>query len=170
MIGRLETTYYLILDPTSSKVIEWQVFCFLEGQILQFSAIVIFTVFWDFMQCFLRNAMSESAEISRVSLSITHWQINYEVFVKFSEQFDKSEIFNYEFLLEYILKTSQKCCFPRFSAFSILYSITVIFLCFLYLGKFTTLVWDCFLPMRRGKFVCLTQKLPACGRQVNGKA
>ena len=35
--------------------------------------------------------MSESAEISRVG---PYWQINYEVFVKFFEQFNKSEIFD----------------------------------------------------------------------------
>ena len=36
------------------------------------SAIVIFIVFWDFMQHFLRNAMSENAEISRIGLPISH--------------------------------------------------------------------------------------------------
>ena len=44
--------------------------------------------------------MSESAEISRVGLPIVpHWQINCEVSVIFSEQFNKSEIFNNEFYL-----------------------------------------------------------------------
>ena len=33
------------------------------------------------------NAMSTSADISKVSLPILHWQINYEVFVHFSDQF-----------------------------------------------------------------------------------
>ena len=45
--------------------------------------------------------MVESSEISRVGLPIPHCQINYEVFVKFSEQFNKSEIFNDEFTLKY---------------------------------------------------------------------
>ena len=56
-----------------------------------------FHCFLGFYTTFLRNSMSESAEISRVGLSILQWQINYEVFVKFSEQFNKSEIFNDEF-------------------------------------------------------------------------
>ena len=38
--------------------------------------------------------MPESVEIRRVGLPIhAHCQINYEVFVKFEEQFNKSEIF-----------------------------------------------------------------------------
>ena len=77
-------------------MLEWQVFCFVKGHILQYSTIIIFTVFWDFAQHFLRNAISESAEISRVAVPIPHWQINYEVFVKISEQFNKTEILNEE--------------------------------------------------------------------------
>ena len=46
------------------------------------------------------NATPESAEISRISLSIPHWQIKYEVFVKFSEKFNKSEIFTDEFYIK----------------------------------------------------------------------
>ena len=33
-------------------------------------------------------------EISKVGLTFPHWQMNYEVFVKFSDQFNMSEIFN----------------------------------------------------------------------------
>ena len=77
-------------------ILDWQVFGFLEGQILWFFAIVIFTVFWDFTH-FLRNAMSESAEISRVGLLIlAQWLVKYDGFVKFEEQFNKSENFNDE--------------------------------------------------------------------------
>ena len=42
--------------------------------------------------------MSESLEIRRIGLRIhVHLQINYEVFVKSEEQFNKSEIFIDEF-------------------------------------------------------------------------
>ena len=34
---------------------------------------------------------------------------------------------------------SQKRCLPQFSVFSVLYSLSLIFLCFLYRGKFATL-------------------------------
>ena len=122
---------------------------FLKGQILHISMIVIFTVFWDFTQCFLRNAISESAEISRVGLPIhAQWQINYQVFVTFEVQFNKSENFTAEFYFWifqkqwfswiFLLLSHKKRCFPRFSMFSVLYSISVIFLCFPYRGKLTT--------------------------------
>ena len=62
--------------------LEGQVFRFIKGEILRFITTVIFTVSWDFMQCFLRNTMSESAETSR--------------------KFNKSEIFNYEFYFKII--------------------------------------------------------------------
>ena len=51
--------------------VEWQVFCFLKGQIPQFTAIVISIVFWDFYAMPFKNVMSESAEISRVDLPQT---------------------------------------------------------------------------------------------------
>ena len=136
------------LEEGMSFMVEWQVFHFLKGQILWFPAIVIFTVFWDFTQRFFKECnvcKPESAEISRVGLSMhAQWQINYEIFVKFKEQFNKSENFN-EGLLLNILKTMifldisfldlQKRCFPLFSVFSVLYSISVIFPCFQYRGK-----------------------------------
>ena len=44
------------------------------------------------------------SEISRVGLPIPHWQMNYEVFVKFPEQFYNSEISSDEFYFEISLK------------------------------------------------------------------
>ena len=54
--------------------LEWQVFCFLKGQIPRFSVIVVFSVFWAFIRnIFCRTlATSESAEIGMVGLSIPH--------------------------------------------------------------------------------------------------
>ena len=44
------------------------------------------------------------------------------------------------FFLDIFCFESQKCCFPQFSLFSVLYSISVFFLCFLYPGKRATLI------------------------------
>ena len=51
---------------------KWQVFRFLKGQIPRFFAILIFTVFFVCTQSFLKNTMSENAEISRVGLPISY--------------------------------------------------------------------------------------------------
>ena len=82
--------------------LEWQVSRFLKGQIPRF----IFHCFLGFYATQPNNAMSEGAEISRVGLPIhVQWHINYEDFVKFEEQFNKSEKFNDEFYFE-ISKTT----------------------------------------------------------------
>ena len=68
-------------------------------------------------------------------------------FVKFSDQFNKFEILMMNFTIKYsktmifldIFFCLQEHCFQRFSVFSILYLISLIFLC-LYRGKFATLI------------------------------
>ena len=70
--GAVRIQIMLLEHINLSYDIEWQVFRFLKGRILVFSAIVVFTVLQDLTQPFLRNAMSESAEISRVKTYVYH--------------------------------------------------------------------------------------------------
>ena len=85
----------------------------------------------------LRNAMSESAEISRVGLPEPHWQMKFcfrfLILLNFKSYLTSLRFLMLNFTLN-ILKTviffekfgfeSQKCCFLRFS---VLYSISVMF-------------------------------------------
>ena len=54
-----------------------------------------------FYATFLRNAISKSTKISRVCLPISHWQINYEVFVKVQSNFTSRRFLMMKFTLKY---------------------------------------------------------------------
>ena len=99
-ILRVPSIQHQWVSPYAFKL-EWKVFPFLKGPTTQFSATVIFTVFWDFTQRFLRNAISESAKISRVCLPISHRLINYEVFVKGQSNLTSRRFVMMNFTLNY---------------------------------------------------------------------
>ena len=80
---------------------------------------------------------------------LAHWQIHHNLLhfrsnltslrllmINFSLKYSKIVIFLDIFCFE-----SQKRCFQRFSVYSVLYSISVIFPCFLYCGKLATLYY-----------------------------
>ena len=83
----------MLVSMTRSK---WQVSCFLQGQILQFSMIVIFTVFWDLMQRLFEecNVWKCRGQQDRRTYSTCTMTDELWSFVKFEEQFNKSENFN----------------------------------------------------------------------------
>ena len=63
---------------------------------------VLFCFVCLFACLFFKESNIESAEISWEGLHITHlWQMNYEVFVKFSKKFNKFEILMIKFTLKY---------------------------------------------------------------------
>ena len=117
-----------------------------------YSAIVVLTVFWDFTQHFLRNALSESSEISRAGLPIPHRQINYETFVKNfqSNYLQRLEILmmnltskyskNNNFLRYFLFFRHRNTVFHNFQCFPF-YAQFLWFFCFLYHGKFATLTY-----------------------------
>ena len=101
-----------------------------------------------FMQRFLRNAVSESAGISRVGLLIPHGQINYKVFfLIFLDQFNKSGIFNGGFYF-FCPKNSDFLGYFLFWVANTLFSVIFCFVLNLhnfsvysYRGKFATLFY-----------------------------
>ena len=98
--------------------LEWQIFCFLKGQTLGFSVIVIVTVFWDFAQHFLRNAMSESADISRVGIPSTYTYISTLTDKTMKVLLNlKSNLTSLRFLMNFTLKYSKNNDFLGYFCF-----------------------------------------------------
>ena len=124
--------------------IEWQFSCFLKGQILRFSTIVIFAVSGILRHVFEgmpKKCRDHVYHIGRQTKELSNFKSNLTSLRFFMKNFTLNYSKNNDFLLVFLsfVLSGKKRRFPRFSVFSVLYSISVIFLSFPYRGKLATL-------------------------------